>query len=365
MANIEKINVYSTEYDIVDATIAHPVYSQYRVDSYWKTDIDVSTITTNVFLLGTFDIYIVNGTPGSTVYIKGYYNVNTHSFYADACTVLDPTELITEAMWIVGSDNLIYLKIVPNSVNNSSCQLGIIRDFRSYTKSYSNRIASVSSTAPTISNSQICTIVSDSDTKVTQTPIAGGTVSLLGAASTVTTTDGVYVANFIKADVGDRGLHIDTSASTFDGDGGIRLRDSSTNKDVVNAYLLRAGTPDQYGMTYINVGNSTPVGTAGNVRGAIGIYAPNEHKVNLATAVTITATRQADFPDISGTVILDAGAQTLTGAKTFSGGLISSSTTTLSNILIGKAGSITDGNYMSTPPSGTGKTGQIMFYIPS
>lgn len=110
--------------------------------------------------------------------------------------------------------------------------------------------------------------------------------------------------------------------------------------------------------------------TAGTTAGPV----PNISRAGSTTTAVAGSAIPSASASASGIVTTGAqtiaGNKTFSGASTFSGQATFSATTTLNgrinlnNILIGKSGTTTTGNYTTTLPS-TGTTGQIMFVLMS
>lgn len=181
------------------------------------------------------------------------------------------------------------------------------------------------------------------------------------------------------------GGRINTWANSPNG-AGFHLYDKDNSVYYGDFMLARQGTTSTTdpGLGALQLGNDTVIGTAGNAQGVIYIYGTNSGYSKILSGITGSTNYIFTLPSITGTAIVDAGAQTITGDKSFSGAVYFGGTTsyyvstagnsrfhniiadgkvTLNSTLVGKSGGISTGNYTTTVPTSAGTTGQLMFVL--
>lgn len=197
----------------------------------------------------------------------------------------------------------------------------------------------------------------DTDTKVTQTvTTTNATYPILTCAtssntSTVTGTSRFDTKVFINHSTGKIISAGSISTSTASA-GGFSLMHGEAYYGTY--HIGTAGTTETVGATRLFLGNSVASGTADNARGLIYMYGTGTSYSIIQSEVGNTA-RTVKLPDISGTVILDAGTQTISGAKTFNI-MCGKYTTTVNTTTSVRANSI-----LSAVPTSSGLTNQIVF----
>ena len=90
------------------------------------------------------------------------------------------------------------------------------------------------------------------------------------------------------------------------------------------------GTTTEGGLSRLFIGNATPTGTAGNTRGELTIYAPNNRHFNIVTPDTPTASRSISLPDKAGTLAVTSEVEE--NVYRYTGMLLNASPNVSSNI---------------------------------
>lgn len=197
------------------------------------------------------------------------------------------------------------------------------------------------------------------DTKVTVGATTTGTFYITGSSSSsqTGTLKTAYAESggkaVIYAATGKIISYGKAGASSASSSSGFTIWDEGGNSTVAAMWLATQGTTSTTGVACISLGNSATT-TDSNARGILYIYGTGSSSSAIQSAVGNT-NRTVTLPDITGTVILDAGTQTLTGAKTFNI-MCGKYTTTVNTTTSVRANSI-----LSAVPTSSGLTNQIVF----
>lgn len=202
----------------------------------------------------------------------------------------------------------------------------------------------------------------NTDTKVTQTVNTTNALYPVLAKATTTTTTATEGTSFdTKLLVNHSTGRVITNGTASSSRGtAVGFDVQSGGNQLATLWGYSVGSTTAVGWGGVALGNDKATGTAGNARGYIYLYGTGSGYTQLDSANTGSTNYTVHFPNITGTVGMLEGTQTFRGEKTFSSKL------TVNNVLVGKAGAVTAGNYTTTMPTTTGAVaGQIMFVLKS
>lgn len=237
--------------------------------------------------------------------------------------------------------------------------------------------------------------IEDTDTKVNQTTTTVTNIAypLLasGHAGRSAWTNGAYEAQvhpLVTLNAGNAkmsiGAHI-TGTGVADGSG-YNLWENTNEKFYGSLHYGRlwasSTTP---GLAILSLGNNFAAATTGSASGEIDLYSTTQYCAKIVYSETASASREYTIPNVAASdFVMTAGNQSISGTKSFNGqvnfaggttyNVSTTGTGTFNSLeakgnlyadqkIIGKSGTVSNGNYTTTVPTAAGTTGQMMFVL--